>query len=98
MNQLQVLEKLIPIYTEAINRIANEKESVESVLTDTNTGDGICWCIFKLFDLDIEAKWIDEVCEYKWWYKTPEDSDNPIECISYRLTIMQMMVMDLTKK
>lgn len=96
--QLQVLNKLIPIYTEAINRIA-DGEDAEEVLYKTNTLFGICYCarsnnIAEMYRND----WVGQNVNY--WYDYPYDYCNDIlqiiECLSYRLTIMQLMVMDLT--
>lgn len=103
MNQLQVLKKLIPIYTEAINRIA-DGEDVRFVIESTHTKFGICYYMYKVYNEIIgEEKWVKEISEsiFKYWYLCPLFAYNVevvLECLSYRLTIMQLMVMDITQK
>lgn len=106
MNQLQVLKKLIPIYTEAINRIADGEE-LWIVLRNTHTDEGICHCYSNHFgDELMYDEWVREVNQNQGatcstWYRCVGVHDgifNAIECLSYRLTIMQLMVMDLTNK
>ena len=101
MNQLQVLKKLIPIYTEAINRIA-DGENTFDVLTDTITMNGICYCAILKLKINIyNTNWALRISyttpPYNYNY-TKNITNFVIECLSYRLTIMQLMVMDLTNK
>ncbi len=98
MNQLQVLKKLIPIYKKAINRIA-DGELVTKVLQETGTGFGICTCYLLQYKNQLISKLVDDICgSNTHWYPMPieyEKTNDVIECLSYRLTIMQLMVMDI---
>lgn len=100
MTRKQVVEKLIPIYMEAINRIADGEDIVE-VLCENNTGYGICSCYIYKYGTILKGDWVKEICTDTHWYNMPMMYDTvfeALECLSYRLTIMEFILMDENKK
>ena len=105
MTQKQILESLIPLYWEQIQKAADGGK------VDYRFSSGICWAMSDWFPNIYEFtyhhnNWITTVAvratdvPYGYWYNPPfraKTAYEVIECLAYRLTIMQMMLDDMEK-